>query len=255
MPAADLSHLRARIAALEGRGGRGASAQDGAVALGVAAIDRTLPWGGLARGDLHEVTAGDTSPAALAFTALLAARRLQNDARPLLWISAGALPHAPALAALGLAPERMVMVRPSRPAQVLWALEECLRSPAVAAVVAQTTAIAPIAARRLHLAVRESAGLALLLNSGPALAGAATRWRVATMGRGTDTPATATAAPQETGDCRWQVALLRCRGRSAGDDGTIATWNVDWHEQTHRLCLAAPPGDRAVAPERRRAAG
>lgn len=254
MPAADLDRLRARIAALEGRpvkvlAGPAAAIGVDVFAIGVDAIDEILPGGGLTSGDLHQVSGGDASPAATAFAAILGARLLGRDSRPLLWIAAAAdHPHPPALAALGLPPERLVMVRPHRTAQMLWALEEALRSPAVVGVIGQIRAVTPVEARRLHLAARESGGTAIIMTDGPALACAGTRWRVHS--------AASTAPPGGgVGAARWRLELLRCRGKGCGDDGIVAAWDVEWHEQTHRLCLAAPPADRTVAPVRRRAAG
>ena len=67
--------LRARIRAIETGAGRGAAARDlpdEVVSLGVSAIDRALPWGGLPRRALHALTAaGGAGGAATGFAAVL----------------------------------------------------------------------------------------------------------------------------------------------------------------------------------------
>ncbi|HTH16851.1 MAG TPA: hypothetical protein VL974_09380, partial [Magnetospirillum sp.] len=104
------------------------------------------------------------------------------------------------------------------------------------------------AARRLQLAAKASGVPALLLNHGPACGAAVTRWRVGTSPSRSD-PALG------VGPWRWNVELLRCRGRGVDDRGRVAVWEVEWDEQARGLRLAAPAADRAAAPQRFRAAG
>lgn len=247
---AELSRLRARIAALEGVG---ADAVPGAVALGLPELDAALPWGGLALGCLHEVTVagpgtGPADGAATAFSAVLLGRLAAGAGKPALWISRGDMPYAPGLAALGLSPERLVMVRPHRAAQCLWVLEEGLRCRALAGVLAEVRDVDLTAARRLQLAARASGVPAVLLNHGPSGGTAVTRWGVES------SPSRGDPALGVGGWC-WHVELLRCRGRGVDDQGRVAAWEVEWDEQARGLRLAAPAADRAIAPGRLRAAG
>lgn len=247
---ADLARLRARIAALEGVG---AEVVSGAVALGLPEVDAVLPWGGLAQGCLHEVAAaphadGVRDGAATAFSAMLLGRLTAEASKPALWIGHGDMPYAPGIAALGLSPERLVMVRPHRAAQVLWALEEGVRCRALAGVLAEVWDMDLTAARRLQLAAKASGVPALVLNYGPANGAAVTRWRVGTSPSRGD-PACG------VGNWCWRVELLRCRGRGVDAEGRVAAWEVEWDEQARGLRLAALVADRAVAPQRFRAAG
>lgn len=238
-----LEHLRARIAALEGGGQTGATDK---APLGVEAIDTALPWGGLPRGYLHEVQPsrhgdGIEDGAALAFAAFALARLGHAGGRPLLWIAAGDEPYAPGLAALGLPPERLVVVRAWKPAQALWALEEALRCPALGGILAEIWRLDLTGARRLQLAARNSGVAALLLNRGEAIGPAATRWRIG--------PQPSNGAPGEgVGAWRWRLDLLRCRGLAGDDRGVVATWDVEWDDETRGLRLAAAAGDRAAEP-------
>lgn len=247
---AELTRLRSRIAALEGGG---AEAEHGAVPLGLPEVDAVLPWGGLARGCLHEVAGrrhGDGIPdgAAVAFSAFLLGRLAMPAGKPVLWIGGDGETYAPGLAALGLPPSRVVIARPHKPAQVLWAMEEGLRCRALAGVLAESWALDLTAARRLQLAARASGVPALVLNHGEATGVAVTRWRVGASPSRSD-PALGVGA------WCWQVELLRCRGRGVDDRGLVGLWHVEWDDETRGLRLAAPAGDRAAEPQRFRAAG
>ncbi|MGH6621616.1 MAG: ImuA family protein, partial [Alphaproteobacteria bacterium] len=155
-----LSTLRAAIARIE-RGGAG-TARHEAVPLGLAAIDDALPGGGLAAGVVHEVTGS----AAGGFAAMLTGR----FAGPVLWCvmeHARAELYGPGLAAFGLDTRRLVVARcPSRQ-DMLWAMEEGLRDPALAVVVGEPDrAIALTASRRLQLAAETAGVTGLVLRRG-----------------------------------------------------------------------------------------
>ena len=119
--------LQAAIARIE-RGGA-AAARYGAVPLGLPAIDEALPGGGLAAGVVHEVTGS----AAGGFVAMLAGR----FTGPVLWCvmtHARAELYGPGLAAFGLDTRRLVIARCASRQDMLWAMEEGLRDPALAVV-------------------------------------------------------------------------------------------------------------------------
>ncbi|WBV44818.1 ImuA family protein [Pseudoroseomonas cervicalis] len=190
------------------------------------AIDRHLPEGGLARGALHEVTAADPG-AALGFCALL----LGRAGGTVLWIAPR--PDAlwpPGLRPLGLPVERLVLARYRQPQDGLWALEEALRSPALAGALLQIPSLPMLAARRLQLAAEAGGGIGLLLRDAaeadpdsPAPGGAAnalTRWHIASEPGG-GTPC-------------WRLRLLRCRG------GRPAAWRVAAGPEGLRVTQAAP---------------
>lgn len=225
-----ISDLRGRIERLEGAGGApGLDPAAARASLGIGAVDRAL-GGGLRRGGLHEVIAADDSGAAAGFCALLLAR-LGEDGGALLWARQGAGLYGPGLAALGLDPARLIVVRPARDGDVLWVLEEGLRSKAPAAVLGETASGGPIALRRLQLAAETSGVAALLLRPfaaktapGPAPGPVLSRWRIESAGGG-----------DRLSLC-WRVELQRCRG------GTPGTWLVEWCDET---------GGFAVAPELR----
>ena len=218
--AAILAGLHARIARME----RGAAADAGTLSL-CDEIDGALPGGGLARGALHEVLAADPGAAA-AFCALILARATGS----VVWISATPDAWPPGLSAFGLDPADLVMVRADRPADGLWALEEALRSPAVAGALLTVRGTPPdmVAGRRLQLAAEAGGGIGLLLLADMeqvAPSPARTRWRV-----------DATAAEDMERPC-WDLALLRCSG------GRPGAWPVTWERDTATLapCHANVP--------------
>lgn len=236
-----LADLRARLDALQVR-------RDGpaAVALGLAAIDRALPSGGLPRAALHEVVGAETDSAAAGFCVALLTRLAAYG--PVLWIASGRELYAPGLAALGLDPARLLLVAASRRQDKLWALEEALRTPGLAAAVAELAIPDLTASRRLQLAAEAGGVTALLLGTrkadapAPRASAARTRWHVAPV------PG---AADGELGPPRWRLTLEHCRG------GTPAAWTVEWNNGDWRTtdpgAVAALSGDRPAGANRRRA--
>lgn len=235
--------LRMRIAALEGiwqSGGRcqGAPA---AVTLGLDAIDRTLPWGGLPVACLHEITAGAAADGAAAgFAAALLARLAAAEGarpRPALWCAAGDGPYGPALAGYGLDSRRLMLVRGRSDTDLLWAMEESLRSGAVAAVLGEVHEADLTASRRLQLAAETGRATALLLRPAHAKttpSAAVTAWKIAA--------APSAPAPYGIGAERWRVTLIRCRG------GVPREWLLEWSDEAHRLVVAAELRNRPAHP-------
>ena len=253
----DLDALRRRIAALERRPPALESTADGRRAgrpwaLGVDTLDDALPAGGLAADGLHEAagTSGADGPAAAAFLAALLAGRVRARERGsergtvLVCQSRGGAArfgrlHGPGWRDLGLEPADLLILRARRERDVPWAMEEGLRSGALAAVLADAEGIEFAASRRLALAAAEGATPALLLRHdalGPASA-AQTRWRVAALpGRADPFDAGAPGLP------RWRLALVRARG------GRPATCDVEWNRETGDFRMAAALADRPATP-------
>jgi protein ImuA len=255
-----LLDLRERVGQIE----RPAATVWGVAACGLAAIDRVLPGGGLALGALHEIfgAGGDEEDGALAAT--FAARILARLAGPhpnpaphagdgrsgglVLWCLPRLDLYGPGLAAHGLDPGRLVLVRAPRDAEILWAMEEGLRSPGILAVIGEVGSLPAVASRRLQLAAERSGVIALLLrrwrDSGQAAReralpnAAATRWRITALPSKPFPPGWGPGV----GHPRWRVELLRCRG------GEPACWDVEVPDATDPLSLAAALADRPAAP-------
>jgi protein ImuA len=271
-----VSELRERVRRIE----RPVETRHGILPFGIAAIDRALPGGGLARGALHEIlgVGSDEEDSALpaAFAAVIAGRLTRLPTSPSLsplkggegkqalplsapgggegWGEVGVvlwcLPrpdlYGPGLAAHGLDPRRVVLVRASRGAEILWAMEEGLRAPGIAAVVGEVGSLPMVASRRLQLAAERSGITAFLLrrwrDGGQAAReralpnAAVTRWRIATL------PSRPLRDEPGVGHPRWHIELLRCRG------GEPACWEMEVPDATDHVSLAAALADRPAAP-------
>lgn len=241
---ANLVQLRARISALEGIASLSPESDRPAIPLGLGDIDQMLPWGGLPVGGLHEIRAARNSlpAAALGFAAFCLGRMARSRPGPLIWVSLGDDLYPPGLAEVGLPTERLLLVRPARSAEGLWAIEEALRSSAVAGLLGDIRGLDFKAVRRLSLAARASGVPALLLNRGGELAAMLTRWRV-------------TAAPSAApfgvgvGAWRWRLTLARCRGLAMTDD-EAPQWQVEVKNATAGFSLVALSQHRSFEPQR-----
>jgi len=252
-----LAALRARIARLEHPP---AALHLAPLRFGLAPIDDALPGGGLARGALHEVAglgaALDHGAAAALFIAVLLARA----PGPVLWVAERADLFAPALAAAGLAPERVIQAEAGRGEDVLAALEDGLRHPALLAGVGEISGrLALTASRRLALAASASGVTGFVLRRPwrtedaalDAPSAALTRWRVGAVPSAPPFP----DAPDVPGlgPPRWRVELWRARGGVLG--GIPASFIVEGCDGQGRLRLVAVGEDGPAAAERRRATG
>ena len=217
-------------------------------------IDAAL-GGGLVCGALHELA--PTAPvhlgAASGFAAAIAARASLGR-REILWIATdyavaeGGGPYGPGLDLFGLASSHLLMLRVTKPVDVLWAMEEGLRCRALACVIAELTGEGEIAdltaTRRLTLAAREglsarTSGLGLLIRhkttSMPSAA--ATRWEIAPALGQPD-------AYGGIGRARFDLSLRKNRRGPAG------RWIIEWdhHERIFQqavpVAMAAPALDR-----------
>ena len=269
--AATLHRLRDRIRRLEqghpvriapGGGAAGAtlpslpeSVPPEVVPFGLPAIDAALPWGGLPRGMVHEILCGDPGDGApTAFLlALIGRQKAAGHAGPVLWVSCRHDLFAPALPVYGCDPADFLFVRCTRGEEVLWAMEDGLRCPALAAVAGDVGTPDFSATRRLQLAAGRG-GVPLFLHrplhwplhwteratgreagKGARKAGilapsaAVTRWAVTARlpdpaDSWVDSPADSPAGfGAETGDLAWTVHLQRCRG------GRPGRWPVVWN--------------------------
>lgn len=253
-----LQELRRQVRALE-QGGLDMPRRT--APLRARALDERLPGGGLAAAGLHEVLPARTEwddGAALGFALLLLGRLAGLRAGALLWATRRADLYAPALPAYGVAPERLLLARTGSDAETLWALEEGLRCPELAALVGEVGELDATAARRLQLAAETAQRPCLLLHrrqvaprrSTAGATPALTRWQVASRpsaeeGAGRGTPGRRThgrGTPENlVGNPAWRVELLRCRG------GRPAAFELEWDHATGDFAMAAELRDPAPA--------
>jgi protein ImuA len=193
------------------------------------------------------------SASARLFALMLLRRRLAQcpDGR-VLWcalpsdLGEGGHPYAPALARMGFDPGQFLFVAPQRRSDVLWAMEEGLRSNALAAVVGQVGDVELTPARRLALAAAAANTPCLLVadvRAGP-VAAVATRWRIGPL------PTSLTSGGRRGGERRapWRISvgLERCRSRPVGSGSEVFT--AEWSDDAHCFRVVAGSADRAAAP-------
>ena len=210
---------------------------DTVLRFGVAAIDTHLPAGGLSRTALHELAGIGPDTEHGAAPALLVAGLLARHSGQVLWVSRRGDLFAPALAAVGLHPDRIVFVEAGR--SVLAVMEEGLRHAGLAGVVGELSGLLGLtASRRLQLGAEAGVPAFVLRRSrrfdDPLLSApsaAATRWRVASL-RTRPVRADAPGLPG-VGRALWRLDLVRCRG------GVPSSWTLEACDAQNRLGLAA----------------
>ena len=150
-----LAELLRHPALWRGSGTAGASQT---VSTGFRRLDARLPGGGWPLSTLIELlvpTAGIGEIRLLLPALRTLAAATAGEPRWIAWLAPPHLPYAPALADAGLDPARMLVIRPRAGLDMLWAMEQALRSGACAAVLGWTGAAGDQALRRLALAAEE----------------------------------------------------------------------------------------------------
>ena len=242
-PSPALTQLRERIARIEHIHTRGTP--DRSVPLHIPAIDNALPTGGIRLGALHEAASAGPDTEHAAAATLFIAGILARLTGPVLWVLNQADLFAPGLAAAGLDPTRIVFAEAGK--HVLPIMEEGLRHPGLAAVVAEHTGkLSLVASRRLQLAAEQTGILAILLRRSPSFddpaltepTAAATRWRITAL----PSPPALPHAPDTPGLARahWRLDLTRCRGGEPG------SWTTEACDATGHLGLVPTPIPRSV---------
>jgi protein ImuA len=201
----------------------------GFLPFGILPIDATL-GGGLAYGALHEIAAASESHIAAATGFVLG---IASSHRAIVWITQDmALVESGAPCGTGLDeasyhPERFITVTVTRTHDLLWAMEEALRSCAVMTVIGEVRDehIESVALRRLSLAATANGAIALLLRTSPdrEASTAATRWVVSG----------ALSQPRYgPGLPRINAQLTRNR------KGPLGNWTLEWSDTDERFALA-----------------
>jgi len=193
---------------------------------------------------LEEVAAAEPADVAAAFGFALGRLASAPAGRPLvlvtlpMWLRERGRPFARGLSAWGLEPQRVIWVRAAKEDQALWALEEALKSGAVAGGLATVEHPPFVATRRLDFAARAGGALGLLVRAGPAddLSAARRRWRIASR-----PSATAAFDADAPGAARLRAELVRRR------DGPPGGWDLEQDDETGRLRLDAELADQRVA--------
>lgn len=210
--------LRRKIAALEG--GRKARTPE-FTSTGLPALDQLLPQGGVPRGALVEWLAAEAGSGATEL-ALRAAREACREGGIAVIFDPRREFYPPAAARAGLELARLIVVQPASAGELLWAVTQTLRCPAVAATLVWLERLEDGDFRRLQLAAEEGESVGLLVRPGAVQhcpSWAEVRLLVEPL---------ATLDPLD--GRRWRVTLLRCRG-----SGNAPSVEVRLDHETHLM--------------------
>src|SRR5258707_489023 len=203
--------------------------------FGIASVDAVLPSRGLALGAVHELCGDGPDAWRASLSALFAAGILARLPGQVIWCLHSRDLFAPALARVGLHPDRVIYCETWKDADVLPAMEEGLRHGGLAGVVGELVRLPLTPSRRLQLAAEASGVIAFALRRSGSSADEAnasfSRWRISP----------APSGPMvgfDMGRARWRLDLLRCRGAEAN------TFTVEACDATGRLAVPADLGDR-----------
>src|SRR5579871_4920154 len=252
VPIAVIAALRERLHRLDG----GVRRRRAVLPFGIPLIDERLPDGGLALGALHEVAGGGNGAVDGAAAALFAAGIAARTKGRVLWCVTRQDLFALALAAAGLAPDRVIYVEAGDEKSVLACFEEGLRHGSrdggaphgrdhggLGAVVTEVARLSMTASRRLQLAAEGSGAIGIAIRRLPwGKAGkerpadvaqptaAVTRWRVSAL-------PSAPLPVAGVGRARWRLELIRCRG------GESACFDVEACDAQGHLAVPADMAD------------
>lgn len=232
-----ISALRAQISRIESKVQRTC----GFLPFGVEAVDDKLPGGGLALGALHEVAGGGNGVVHGAAASLFVAGIAARTSGQILWCVRRRDLFAPALAQVGLHPDRVIYADVADETALLACMEEGLRHGGLSAVVGEVARLSMVTSRRLQLCAEGTGTIALAIRRWCRMVDAvdfgqptasATRWRVTAL------PSVPLPVPG-IDRARWLVELIRARA------GECANFELEACDDKGRLALSA---DMACGP-------
>ncbi|NLY01191.1 MAG: hypothetical protein GXY83_34300 [Rhodopirellula sp.] len=203
------------------------------ISSGCEGLDQLLPETGFRSGTLVEWLAeGDGAGAET--LALIAARSACGSEGVLVVLDDAGQFYPPAALRLGLRQEQMILVHPADRPDFLWAMDQALRCPGVAAVLGRLEKLDGRTFRRWQLAAEQGGVLGLLVR--PTSAGQEPSWA--------DVRLLIEPRPSASKEGRrLKIQVLRSRGQTAGE-----SIEVEVDDETHTMHLVARLDRSAIPP-------
>ena len=145
--------------------------------------------------------------------------QLVKSGGPFLWISSSRRLFPPALKAYGIQPDRFIFIDLQKEKDVIWAIDEALKSGALTAVVGEVREMSFTESRRLQLAVEQSQVTGFVLRHNPRklnTTACISRWRITSLSSESIDGLPGIGFP------KWRVELLRIR------NGRPGMWDIQW---------------------------
>lgn len=227
---AHISALRKQIMEMEGFK---LMAKQDEVDVGLDFMREAFPNGVFPTGVIHEFISMDgpsRSAATNAFMLGIIQGLLRSDG-VCFWVSNVRTLFPSALLSFGVHPQQVVFVDVSRDHDVLWVVEQALKSKAVRVVVGELSEVHFVESQRLQLAVESSRATGFLHRYTPRRTNTlatTTRWKI------TPTPSVQEDGLPGVGFPSWKVELLKVR------NGKPGSWQVAWIDgQFHFLPIGS----------------
>jgi protein ImuA len=152
---------------------------------------------------------------------------LNNYQKPVAFISSQNFPYPPALSSFNMNPSLLLFLHPLPGKQLLWTIEECLRSKALGLVIACCNQLDFTSSRRLQLAAEEGTTAFIFRdeNKSQHQTASACRWKIKPL------PGFQENEMPGLGSPCWDVSLLKAR------NGRPGRWTLHYRDQS--LCLPA----------------
>ena len=190
------------------------------ISSGCPAIDRVLPDGGYASGSLVELLANGGQPLGSTTMALSTARHACEAGKYLVLIDTPTQYYPPSLQRLGLPVDRIIGLRPKTYEDIVWSIDQSLRSSAVGCVIASIDRLNDRTARRFQLAAEAGGGLGILLRD-----------------------ATIAKSEPSWADVQWSFAPYSYN-RSSSQLSEMDAYSTRWFEMILRRCHGGRSGAR-----------
>jgi protein ImuA len=191
-----------------------------AVDTKLGAIKNAFPNASFPVGAIHEFVFSEAEEFAATggFVGSVLASLMQNGGASV-WISCSKNIFPPALQSFGIAPDKIIFIQLKKEKEILWAMEEALKSTGVSAVIGEMQELSFTSSRRLQLAVEQSNVTGFVFRHNPRnlnTTACITRWKI------TPSPSELTGNMPGVGFPRWNVELLKVR------NGKPGKWHIEF---------------------------